>query len=189
MLVLLLAASTAYLWFADDSGGASGLDTSTAEVTLPMDIGDYHAQAESDPSYEVDLDQTRDDYRETIGAAIDIQTYGTGDSSDDDAPPTITVRAVRAGLPLTPGYSTKTSSTKIVRDDVVCTLAYYEGYDPDADADTESDHDKGQKPQSCTRSDDGVTVYVNTYATSVDEGTPSLDELVDFTDEAYDAVK
>lgn len=187
-LVIVFAALSAYLWMTR----SSGTDASTAEVSLPDEVGDYTAQEPSDDEYAIDMDQTREDYEDVLGAGFDQLSYalessGSGDGSSDDETPTITVTAYRAEIPLTPGYTTGTSSTETVRDDLSCNLAYYEGYDPNA-KDGEDD-DKEQLPQSCSRSDDGLTVIVSTYATSVDKDPLSVDEMSDLTDEAYDAVK
>ena len=193
-LVVVFAALSAYLWFFDDSGSGSAPNASTAEVDLPDELGDYTVQEQqSDDEYTVDLEQTREDYEEIVGAGFDTKTYvpagEDAESGGSGDPREITVQATRADLPLTPYYTTETSSTEIVRDDLICHLAYYEGYDPDAENGESSQDDKEQLPQSCSRSGDGLTVYVNTYSTSVDEDPPTLDELVELTDEAYDAAK
>lgn len=185
-LVLVLGALSAYLWFADDTPSAQ--NASTESVDLPEEIGDYTEQEpDSDSDSAIDIDQTREDYKEIVGAGFDLKEYQLTDGNDDT--PTISVAVVRADMPVTPGYATKTSSTEVVDDDTICRLAYYKGYDPDAEDDEDSEEeDKTQRPQSCSRSSDGLTVWVNTYVTSHDEG-PSLDELVEFTDQAYDAAK
>lgn len=187
LLVVLFGGLSAYLWF-DDSSTAP--DASMDAVELPDELGDYSELApDPEDEYAIDVDKTRDDFAEIVGAGFDMKAYERNDAEDADRPPpTLNVSAIRANLPLTPNYTTTTSSTKVVRDDVICTLAYYEGYDADAEGDDNADDDKTQRPQSCSRSDDGLTVYVNTYVTSMDEG-PSLDELVEFTDAVYDSVK
>lgn len=182
-LALVFALLSGYLWFFDSDPG-SAPDASMEEVSLPTELGDYTEQdPDSAGDYAVDLEQTRADYEEVTGAGFDTKTYVPSGESGDAR--TITVQAIRADIPLTPYNTTKTSSTEIVRDDLLCSLAYYEGYDSDAKSD--DDGEKEQLPQTCFRSGDGMTVYVSTYSTSTDKDAPTLDEMVELTDEAYDA--
>ncbi|MDN5852532.1 MAG: hypothetical protein L0K86_06725 [Actinomycetia bacterium] len=182
-LVLLLGALSAYLWFDDSSSPAP--NASTEPVELPGSIGEYvEDKPDSDDEYAIDIEQTRKDYEEIVGAAFDAKSYRHPGAGEDESL-TLAVSVTRADVPLTPRYSTKRASTKVIDDDTICGLAYYEGYDAD---DEEGEDDKKQLPRSCSRSDDGLTVYVYASFGSNDEAL-SLDELVEFTDQAYDAAK
>lgn len=150
------------------------VNANTASVELPDKVGEF--EQHKDDETDLDITQTKKDYKQILGAGMDMRVYtrfGSSAKGDDDL--SVTVSAVRAELGLWPSTVYDDLENKQVRDNAVCAIREDSGGD--------------EEVQSCTLVADGFTLQAWTSeSSSSDADSLTVEELLGMLEDARAAV-